>query len=253
MADQEFEGRCVWVTGAAQGIGLAIARAFAAQGARVIGLDRAFSTTQAGPDFAQVPLDVADPDAVASVTRWLLEQGRAPQVLVNAAGVLRTGAFDVLADDDWRVCMDVNAAGAFHLMRALGPSFRAARGGAIVNIASNAAHVPRIGMAAYCASKAALVALSHCVALELAAFGVRCNVVSPGSTDTPMLRTMLGDDAGLQRTIDGLPAQYKLGIPLGKLARAQDIADAVLFLASGRAAQVTMQDLVIDGGATLAA
>ena len=108
-------------------------------------------------------------------------------------------------------------------------------------------------MAAYCASKAALVSLSHCVGLELAAYGVRCNVVSPGSTATPMLQAMLADAAAVERTIAGLPAQFKLGIPLGKIASPGEVANAVLFLASAQASHITLQDLVIDGGATLAA
>ena len=82
---------------------------------------------------------------------------------------------------------------------------------------------------------------------------MRCNIVSPGSTDTPMLAGMLGDPAGQRRLVEGLPEQYKLGIPLGKIGRPDDIADAVLFLASDQAGHITMQQIVIDGGATLGA
>ncbi len=82
---------------------------------------------------------------------------------------------------------------------------------------------------------------------------MRCNVVSPGSTDTPMLAGMLSGPAGKERLVAGLPEQFKLGIPLGKIARPDDIADTVLFLASDQAGHVTMQQIVVDGGATLAA
>ncbi|MCE1187301.1 MAG: SDR family oxidoreductase, partial [Rhodocyclales bacterium] len=99
----------------------------------------------------------------------------------------------------------------------------------------------------------ALVSFSHCVALELAPFGVRCNVVSPGTTDTPMLRGMGLDAEGIRRTVAGLPAQFKLGIPLAKAATPLDIAQAVVFLASPQAGHITLQDLVVDGGATLGA
>jgi len=131
--------------------------------------------------------------------------------------------------------------------------FRRQREGAIVSIASNAAHVPRIGMSAYCASKAALRSLCMTVGLEMAPFAVRCNLVSPGSTDTPMQRGMWTSAGAEQRTIAGFPDQFKLGIPLGKIAQPQEIADAVLFLASDLASHITMQDIVIDGGATLSA
>lgn len=130
---------------------------------------------------------------------------------------------------------------------------RRQRAGAIVSIASNAAQAPRVGMSAYCASKAALRSLCLTVGLEMAPFGVRCNLVSPGSTDTPLQRGLWQNPDAEQQTIAGFPEQFKLGIPLGKIARPREIADAVLFLASERAGHITMQDIVIDGGATLGA
>jgi 2,3-dihydro-2,3-dihydroxybenzoate dehydrogenase len=108
-------------------------------------------------------------------------------------------------------------------------------------------------MAAYCASKAAVTSLTQTVGLELATFGVRVNLVSPGSTDTEMLRGMLPDEGAMARTIKGLPDQFKLGIPLNKIATPREIANTVLFLASDLASHITMQDLVVDGGATLSA
>ncbi|MBB4952129.1 2,3-dihydro-2,3-dihydroxybenzoate dehydrogenase [Agrobacterium vitis] len=251
MTKRDFGGKRVLVTGAASGIGRRIAERFVEQGAEVIGIDR--ERSEEALPFHLIQADIADPVQVeASVKTLLADQDRL-DILVNAAGILRLGATEGLAVDDWKACMDVNASGAFYLLRQLIPLFQRQRAGAIVNIASNAAHVPRIGMSAYCASKAALAAFSHCVALELAPYGVRCNVVSPGSTDTPMLRGMMKNSSGMQTLIHGLPDQFKLGIPLGKLARPDDIADVVLFLASDQAGHVTMQDIVIDGGATLAA
>lgn len=95
--------------------------------------------------------------------------------------------------------------------------------------------------------------MSHCIGLELAEYGVRCNVVSPGSTATPMLQKMLPNADAIAKTIVGLPQQYKLGIPLKKIATPEDIANAVVFLASDLSAHITLQDIVVDGGATLAA
>ncbi|RBL67070.1 2,3-dihydro-2,3-dihydroxybenzoate dehydrogenase, partial [Pseudomonas sp. MWU13-2625] len=190
-------------------------------------------------------LDIRDADAVAALCRRLAEEDALPDVLVNAAGVLRLGAFDALSVDDWQQCLAVNVSGPFYLLRALMPHFKARRAGAIVNVASNAAHVPRIAMAAYGASKAAMASLSHNAALELAPYGVRCNVVSPGSTDTPMLRAMCAGGGGTAGAIAGKPEAFRLGIPLGKLATPADVADAVLFLASDLAGHITMQDIVV--------
>jgi 2,3-dihydro-2,3-dihydroxybenzoate dehydrogenase len=245
-----FAGQRVWITGAGQGIGRRIAERFLGTGAEVVGLDRRFETRFGG---TAIEIDIADAAEVGAVCAGLLDASPQLDVLVHAAGVLRMGAVDELDESDWRTCIDVNAGGAFHLLRAVVPVFKRQRRGAIVCVASNAARVPRIGMAAYCASKAALVSLSHCAALELAPYGVRCNLVSPGSTDTPMLRGMWADAQGRERTIAGDPTNYRLGIPLNKIASVDDIANAVLFLASDLAGHVTMHDLVVDGGATLAA
>ena len=256
--DNRFVGKRVLVTGTAQGIGQRIAQRFVQAGAEVIGLDRqpAAATgdgTGHAPSFEQIQLDVTDTKAIVQVSAQLKARWQTLDVLVNAAGVLRIGGLDTLTAEDWNACLDVNVTGPFHLIQQWAPVFKAQRRGAIVNIASNAAVVPRIGMLAYCTSKAAMAAMSQTVALELAPFGVRCNIVSPGSTDTPMLAGMLGDPAGQRRLVEGLPEQYKLGIPLGKIGRPDDIADAVLFLASDQAGHITMQQIVIDGGATLGA
>lgn len=247
----EFAGQQVWVTGAGRGIGLEVALAFQAQGAQVLGLDRAFADPAL--PFDTHCLDLAQPEAVAQFCQQRLAAGPPVDVLVHAAGILRMGCSDELSLADWQACFDTNVSAAFYLLRQLVPQFKRQRHGAIVNIASNAAHVPRLGMAAYCASKAALASFSRCVALELAPYGVRCNLVSPGTTDTPMLRDMGLDEAGIRQTVAGLPAQFKLGVPLAKAARPRDIAQAVLFLASARAGHITLHDLVVDGGATLGA
>jgi 2,3-dihydro-2,3-dihydroxybenzoate dehydrogenase len=108
-------------------------------------------------------------------------------------------------------------------------------------------------MAAYAASKAAAAHFTRCLGLELAGLGIRCNVVSPGSTDTPMQRALWTDDAGVEAVVAGRPDLFKPGIPLGRIAAAEDVADAVVFLASDRARHITMHDLYVDGGATLRA
>ncbi|WP_152507762.1 2,3-dihydro-2,3-dihydroxybenzoate dehydrogenase [Labrenzia sp. THAF35] len=248
---RQFADKRVFVTGAASGIGRRIAERFCDEGATVLGLDR-----QAGDNtlpFRILKADLADARQVEKISTGLMTDRWYPDILVNAAGVLRTGAAEDLSLEDWQACMNVNVSGPFYLLRQWIPVFKERQSGAIVNIASNAAHVPRTGMTAYCASKAAMASLSHCIGLELAPFGIRCNLVSPGSTDTPMLREMAGGKSGYRQLVAGQPDRFKLGIPLQKVATTDDIAETVLFLASDKAGHITLQDIVVDGGATLGA
>ncbi|EAA4217880.1 2,3-dihydro-2,3-dihydroxybenzoate dehydrogenase [Salmonella enterica subsp. enterica serovar Mississippi] len=247
----DFSDKTVWVTGAGKGIGYATALAFVDAGARVIGFDREF--TQENYPFATEVMDVADAAQVAQVCQRVLQKTPRLDVLVNAAGILRMGATDALSVDDWQQTFAVNVGGAFNLFSQTMAQFRRQQGGAIVIVASDAAHTPRIGMSAYGASKAALKSLALTVGLELAGCGVRCNVVSPGSTDTDMQRTLWVSEDAEQQRIRGFGEQFKLGIPLGKIARPQEIANTILFLASDLASHITLQDIVVDGGSTLGA
>ncbi|EBK1993670.1 2,3-dihydro-2,3-dihydroxybenzoate dehydrogenase [Salmonella enterica subsp. enterica serovar Kentucky] len=251
MTGFDFSDKTVWVTGAGKGIGYATALAFVDAGARVIGFDREF--TQENYPFATEVMDVADAAQVAQVCQRVLQKTPRLDVLLNAAGILRMGATDALSVDDWQQTFAVNVGGAFNLFSQTMAQFRRQQGGAIVTVASDAAHTPRIGMSAYGASKAALKSLALTVGLELAGCGVRCNVVSPGSTDTDMQRTLWVSEDAEQQRIRGFGEQFKLGIPLGKIARPQEIANTILFLASDLASHITLQDIVVDGGSTLGA
>jgi len=251
VAGLDFSGKTVWVTGAGKGIGYATALAFVEAGAQVTGFDRDFS--QADYPFACETLDIANADQVAAVCQHLLAITPRLDVLVNAAGILRMGATDQLSQDDWQQTLAVNVGGAFNLFQQTMAQFRTQRGGAIVTVASDAAHTPRIGMSAYGASKAALKSLALTVGLELSTSGVRCNIVSPGSTDTDMQRTLWTSPDAEQQRIRGFGEQFKLGIPLGKIALPQEIANTILFLASDLASHITLQDIVVDGGSTLGA
>lgn len=245
----DFSGKTVWVTGAGRGIGLEVANQFVSLGAKVIGFDLSFDN--ASYDFDCVTLDISDEDAVSHAVKNALSDFPTLDVLVNGAGILRLGSLEETSFADFKACFNVNAGGAFLMIKHTTPTFKRQQGGVIVTISSNAAKVPRQNMAAYCASKAALSALSHTAGLELAPYGVRCNLVCPGSTDTPMQRMLWTHDDAEQNTIKGFPEQYKLGIPLGKIAQPTDIAQVVLFFASDMSNHITMQDVVVDGGATL--
>lgn len=248
----EFEGKVAIVTGAAQGIGARVAMALAAQGAVVAALDIKGAVA---PDARGMGLavDVADSSAVDSAVIRIEQELGPVDILVNVAGVLHLGPALAMSDAQWEHTFAVNTGGVFRMCRAVGERMIERRGGTIVTVASNAASVPRQMMAAYAASKAASTQFTRCLGLELAQHGVRCNVVSPGSTDTDMQRQLWSSPEDAKKVIDGSPASYRLGIPLGRIASVDDIADAVCFLASARARHITMHDLRVDGGATLGA
>lgn len=261
MSDKEFDGKLALVTGAGGGIGLSVARALAeaAAAVTVIDCDEAAvrDTTEklqaSGADVRGIVVDVSDSAAVTAAVAEIESIAGPVDFLVNVAGVLRLGTVVGFSDEDWRHTFAVNTDGVFYMSRAVASRMAARGSGAIVTVASNAARVPRVHMAAYGASKAASSSFTKSLGLELGQYGVRCNVVDPGSTDTPMLRSMWRDGDGTAAVIAGDPEAFKVGIPLGKVARPADIADAVVFLLSDRASHITMQELCVDGGAALGA
>jgi 2,3-dihydro-2,3-dihydroxybenzoate dehydrogenase len=254
-------GRLALVTGAAQGIGAAVVRALVQEDIRVVATDLSgpgirrlvAELTCAGHDVYGLALDVRDPAAVAATVRDIEGSIGPIDILVNVAGVLHVGPVLETTDADWDAVFAVNASGVFRLSRSVAQRMAGRRRGTIITVASNAAGVPRMNMAAYAASKAAAVHFTRCLGLELAASGIRCNVVSPGSTDTPMQRGMWTNGADAASTVAGRPDLFKVGIPLGRIADPQDVAAAVVFLASDRARHITMHDLYVDGGAALRA
>jgi len=230
-----IDGRAAVVTGAAGGIGSAVARALTAAGARVHRWDRT-----AGPDVTAV--DVTDAEAVAEA--WArTEADHGPvDLLVTAAGVM---------SDDWDLCLAVNATGVRTVLDAALPAMSARGRGSVVVISSNAGATPRAGMAAYAASKAAATSYARSAGLAVARSGVRVNIVSPGSTETPMTGAMWTAPDARETVLAGEAQRFRLGIPLGRIAEPDDIAGTVVFLASDAARHITLHDLRVDGGATL--
>ncbi|QZO13102.1 2,3-dihydro-2,3-dihydroxybenzoate dehydrogenase [Pseudoalteromonas piscicida] len=246
---QEYHNKTVWVTGAGQGIGLSVAKQFARLGARVVGFDKQFATTE--PLFKAIHCDLADLATLEHTLATLVRQDLAPYSLINVAGVLELGALETLSLEQWQHCQHVNAGAVFVFLKSCAAHFKQQRSGSIVTVSSNASHTPRQNMAAYCASKSASTQLTLTAGLELAEYGIRANVIAPGSTLTPMQTGMWRDSSGAEQVIKGFPSQYKLGIPLQKLATPEEIAHSVLFYASSLSSHTTMQVVTIDGGATL--
>ncbi|SDY95902.1 2,3-dihydro-2,3-dihydroxybenzoate dehydrogenase [Amycolatopsis xylanica] len=251
--------KIAFVTGAAGGIGEAVTRALGSQGTTVAAADRdterLAETVEkcelAGLKVRAYPLDVTRPADVEAVVDQVERDLGPIDQLVNAAGILRMGAARELSDADFADTFAVNVTGVFNVSRAVTNRMVPRRRGALVTVASNSASTPRTGMAAYAASKAAATMYTKVLGLEVAEHGIRCNLVQPGSTATPMLTSMWHDETGRQTTLEGNLDAYRLGIPLKKLAQPSDIADAVLFLLSDRACHITLHELTVDGGATL--
>jgi len=198
-------------------------------------------------------LDVTDANAVDTLVAEIEANLGPIDLAVNVAGILSTASVLDLTAEEWRRTFAVNTDGVFHVSQAVARVMAPRRRGAMVTVSSNAAGIPRQSMAAYAASKAATTMFVRCLGLELAPLGIRCNIVAPGSTRTPMQTGMWSDADGEARTIAGSLDTFKSGIPLAKLAEPDDIAHAVMFLLSDQAGHIAMSDLYVDGGATLRA
>jgi 3-oxoacyl-[acyl-carrier protein] reductase len=239
----DLTGKTAFVTGSTRGIGHAIARALHAAGAKVavVGRDRARAQAVAaelGDRAAGVACDVGQADQVEAAIA-AAEGALGPiEILVNNAGLTRDNILLRLSDADWNAVLDANLKGAFHTTRAVIKGMMKRRAGRIVNITSIVGLTGNKGQANYAASKAGLIGFTKSVAKEYASRGVLANCVAPGFIETDMTAA-LPDEARATLLQD---------IALGRLGRPEDVAGAVLFLASGLAGYITGQVLVVDGG-----
>lgn len=238
------------VTGASRGIGRAIALGLGRQGALVIGT----ATTQQGADAigaalaeagikgAGMVLDVSRPESIESLMTEIGKAYGAPTILVNNAGITRDNLLMRMKDEEWQSIMDTNLTSVFRLSRAVLRGMMKARKGRIINIGSVVGSSGNPGQANYAAAKAGLLGFTKSLAREVGSRGITVNTVAPGFIDTDMTRA-LSDE---QRTA-------LLGnIPLGRLGAPEDIANAVLFLASQAAAYITGETLHVNGGMYMA-
>ncbi|MDR2140531.1 MAG: 3-oxoacyl-[acyl-carrier-protein] reductase [Deltaproteobacteria bacterium] len=239
--------RVILVTGGVRGIGRAIATRLAEPGAAVI-------VTHARPDSPGVAETVAelqtkaaaaeaqcwpaeDPDATGRLEALAAKYGRL-DVLVNNAGLTKDGLAVRLSDEDWRKVLEANLFGAFNCARAAARIMMKARKGRIISLSSVVAFCGNPGQANYAASKAGLVAMTKCLALELAGRGITVNTVAPGFIETDMTRALP----------DKVRAALLTRIPLGAIGRPEDVAEAVAFLASEGSGYITGQTIHVNGG-----
>jgi NAD(P)-dependent dehydrogenase (short-subunit alcohol dehydrogenase family) len=245
-----FENKVVLITGAASGIGLAAAQAFAAKGARVMLADRNEARLDAAlnelrrtaAEVASVVVDVADFGSCEAMVARTVSAFGGLHIAFNNAGIPSAigGEFEEFPVTEWLHLINTNLGGIFYSMKAEVPAMKGGGGGAIVNTASIASLIAAPGMAAYVASKHGVAGLTKAAALDLIRHGIRVNAICPGFVDTPMLAGAI-EKPEMRRQIEAT-------VPIQRIATAEEVAAAALFLASSEASYLVGALLSVDGG-----
>ena len=249
-----FEDRVVIVSGGASGIGWAAALAFAREGARVVVFERGREAArqsearlgEQGLEGHSLTVDVSRARDVQRGVAAVTIRFGGVDVLVNNAGVEHAAALHETAEEDWDRVVGVNLKGVFLLSRQVLPIMMRAGGGVVVNIGSISGLMGRPACAAYSASKGGVVQLSRQMAVDYAPYNIRVNCVCPGTTSTPLVERLLAQDSDPLAAREAMASRH----PLGRFARPEEIAEAILFLASEEASFITGAVLPVDGGYT---
>jgi len=254
MWDQNsLAGKRVVVTAGGSGIGLEIASAFLAAGSKVLVCDIQPESierlTRSLPDVHGCVADVSREEDVASMFALVDQKLGGLDVLVNNAGIAGpTGGIETLSLADWERTLAVNLTGQFLCIRQSVPRLRKGNAPSIINLSSVAGHLGMPGRAPYSASKWGVVGLTKTLAIELGGDGIRVNAILPGAVDGPRIRAVIAAKAkALGKPVDEVTRLYTTQAALGRMVTAGDIASMVLFVASDLAANVTGQELVVDG------
>lgn len=252
MRTNLLQGQRAIVTGGASGIGRAIAGLFHEQGATVVVADlngeaAAQAARELGADHSKaVQVDVANEASVKAMVDAAVKYMGGVDVLVNCAGVPQIyTVIEDLLEAHWDRIIGVNSKSVFLACKHVVPHMKAQGSGAIVNIGSIVGVRPKAGQNAYCASKAATIALSQSLAVELAPAQIRVNVINPGAAETPMLAGFVPPS---DKSMDEVKKTFASNIPLGSLIQPEDIAEAALYLASSLSKRVTGAVFNVDGG-----
>ncbi|NDZ17627.1 short-chain dehydrogenase [Variovorax sp. WS11] len=245
----ELHDRRFLVTGAASGIGLAVARLAVARGARVGLLDRdemalGRACEALGEAAVAVVCDVADAAAVRQAVDGVAGWAGGLDAVVNSAGVDALVPLEAMSDAQWAGALAVNLTGPMLVCRAAMPHLRSAGGGSIVNVASAAGLSPLRHRSAYCATKAGVIMFGKALAIEAAADGVRVNAVCPGAIDTPLFRSSYEHSDNPEHELEAIRQRYALR----RVAAPEEVAEAVLYLCGPGASYITGVALAVDGG-----
>jgi len=240
-----LEGKVAIVTGGAQGMGLAHVRRFVAEGAKVtltdINAEGAERARELGESVLFIQHDVADAAMWDDVVRQTEERFGPIGILVNNAAMASQKFFDELTEADYRMIVDVNQIGVFLGMKAVVPSMRRAGGGSIINVSSTCGFIALPGTVSYTSTKFAVRGLTKAAAMDLGEDNIRVNSVHPGNTRTPMLEKAIAAGADL------VTRQ-----PIKRIAEPDEVANLVLYLASGESSYSTGSEFIVDGGITAA-
>jgi len=250
---QRLQGKLALVTAAGQGIGRAIAEAFAAEGARVVATDIEEQKLEGIKSIKRLKLDVRSTETIEAFAKDLTKELGALDVLVNCAGYVHHGSVLDCSERDWDFSFDLNVKSMHRTIKAFLPGMLAKKAGAIINISSAVSSIRGVpDRYAYGATKAAVIGLTKAVAADFIRQGIRANAICPGTIESPSLEGRIRDRSqATGKSLAEIEQAFIERQPMGRLGRAEEVAALAVFLASDEASYITGQPHLVDGGMAL--